>query len=175
MHERGETRKAGWGRWLPVGALAAVATSLALGTGTAYAGPTQTQSGAGSTVDGAGTLGFGTTGGSSSFTGASLAFLLLLGVVSLGTGALLRVAPATPPRTGGARVRVRPAGPVALSPREREILELIALGEGTRAIAGRLFLSEDTVKTHVRRILDKLEARTRAEAVAIAIRSGRMP
>jgi DNA-binding NarL/FixJ family response regulator len=57
-----------------------------------------------------------------------------------------------------------------LSPREREVLELMAEGLRNREIAERLFLSEATVKTHVRHLLDKLRLRNRAEAAAFATR-----
>jgi DNA-binding NarL/FixJ family response regulator len=57
-----------------------------------------------------------------------------------------------------------------LSPREREVLELMAQGLRNREIAERLFLSEATIKTHVRHLLDKLRLRNRAEAAAFATR-----
>jgi len=57
-----------------------------------------------------------------------------------------------------------------LSPREREVLELVAGGLRNREIADALFLSEATVKTHVRHVLDKLRLRNRAEAAAFATR-----
>ena len=57
-----------------------------------------------------------------------------------------------------------------LSPREREVLEQMADGLRNREIAERLFLSEATVKTHVRHVLDKLRLRNRAEAAAFAAR-----
>jgi DNA-binding NarL/FixJ family response regulator len=60
-----------------------------------------------------------------------------------------------------------------LSPREREVLELMAEGLRNREIAERLFLSEATVKTHVRHLLDKLRLRNRAEAAAFATRVAR--
>jgi DNA-binding NarL/FixJ family response regulator len=53
-----------------------------------------------------------------------------------------------------------------LTPRQLEILQLIAAGETTSEIAGRLFLSPETVRWHVKAILRKLKARTRAEAAA---------
>ena len=59
-----------------------------------------------------------------------------------------------------------------LSRRELEILELIGDGLFNREIAERLFLSEDTVKTHVHHVLAKLRARSRAHAVAISLRRG---
>ncbi len=61
-----------------------------------------------------------------------------------------------------------------LSPREREVLELLAHGLKNREIAERLFLSEATVKTHVRHLLDKLRLRNRAEAAAFATRVARL-
>ena len=59
-----------------------------------------------------------------------------------------------------------------LTPREREVLELVAEGMSNRAIAERLGNSEHTVKFHVSSLLGKLGAVTRAELVAIAIRRG---
>jgi DNA-binding NarL/FixJ family response regulator len=56
--------------------------------------------------------------------------------------------------------------PERLTPRQLEILQLIAAGETTSEIAGRLFLSPETVRWHVKAILRKLKARTRAEAAA---------
>lgn len=59
-----------------------------------------------------------------------------------------------------------------LTPRERDVLTLLAEGHGTTAIAERLFISPKTVGTHIQRILAKLGMRTRAEAVAFAYREG---
>ncbi len=53
-----------------------------------------------------------------------------------------------------------------LSPREREVLDLVAIGLRNAEIAAALFISASTVKVHVRHICEKLGARTRAEAVA---------
>jgi two-component system NarL family response regulator len=61
-----------------------------------------------------------------------------------------------------------------LSPREREVLALMAQGLRNREIAERLFLSEATIKTHVRHLLDKLRLRNRAEAAAFATRVTRL-
>ena len=57
----------------------------------------------------------------------------------------------------------------ALSPREREILELLAEGLNGHAIAKRLFLSPETVRTHVRNATTKLGAKTRVQAVALVV------
>ncbi len=75
----------------------------------------------------------------------------------------------------GARVPVRlptPPGLIPLSPREREILALVADGLGNKIVAARLGISEHTVKTHVTSIFTKLGAESRAEAVAIGARIG---
>ena len=58
-----------------------------------------------------------------------------------------------------------------LSVREREVLELIGQGLRNREIAERLIVSEATVKTHVRHVLEKLRLRNRAEAAAFAARA----
>jgi DNA-binding NarL/FixJ family response regulator len=59
-----------------------------------------------------------------------------------------------------------------LTGREREVLEMLAQGRGNKDIAGRLKISEHTVKFHVASILGKLGAGTRTEAVSIALRRG---
>ena len=58
----------------------------------------------------------------------------------------------------------------SLTQREREILQLLADGMSNADVAQRLFISQETVKSHVRHILVKLEADTRTQAVAIALR-----
>ncbi|MEZ5316755.1 MAG: LuxR C-terminal-related transcriptional regulator [Vicinamibacterales bacterium] len=55
-----------------------------------------------------------------------------------------------------------------ITPRELEILKLIAEGLSTREMAGRLFVSENTVKTHCSRLFDKLGANRRTKAVQVA-------
>lgn len=62
--------------------------------------------------------------------------------------------------------------PAPLSYREVEILQRVAYGASTREVAEELGISAHTVKTHMDRIFDKLEANDRAQAVAIAVRSG---
>jgi DNA-binding NarL/FixJ family response regulator len=69
---------------------------------------------------------------------------------------------------GGRELEPDPLG--ALSEREREVLGLLAEGLRNREIAERLVISEATVKTHVRHVLEKLRFRNRAEAAAFAAR-----
>ena len=70
---------------------------------------------------------------------------------------------------GEIRRRAEPEGPV-LSPREREVLALIASGASIPAIAQELFLAPSTIKTHVQRLYEKLGVSDRAAAVAEAMR-----
>lgn len=64
------------------------------------------------------------------------------------------------------------SAPARLTPREHEVLRLLADGLNQKEIAGRLVISRKTVGTHIERILDKLEVHSRAEAVAVAYRDG---
>ena len=63
-------------------------------------------------------------------------------------------------------------GDRTLTSRQREILQMLADGLQTESVAKRLGLSTETVRTHTKRILAKLHADTRTQAVAIAIRNG---
>lgn len=65
------------------------------------------------------------------------------------------------------RLDVRCENDTDLTPREREVLVLMGGGATNAAIASRLFISENTVKSHVKHILQKLGAGNRAEAVAL--------
>jgi DNA-binding NarL/FixJ family response regulator len=81
---------------------------------------------------------------------------------------LLALGAHEPPAGAAARP---PASPVKeLSEREIEVLQLLGQGLRNREIATRLFISEATVKTHVRHVLEKLRIRNRAEAAAFAAR-----
>ena len=59
-----------------------------------------------------------------------------------------------------------------LSPREVEVLQMVAQGATNRQIADSLFISENTVKTHLRNIMDKLHLANRSQAAAYAIQKG---
>lgn len=68
--------------------------------------------------------------------------------------------------------RVTTPAPPRLSTREEEVLALLADGLGTSEIAGRLYLSESTAKTHITHIYQKLGAANRAQALVTAMRLG---
>src|SRR3954447_3521372 len=69
--------------------------------------------------------------------------------------------------------RARRAG--QLTRREQESLRLVAMGMTTIAAAEQLGISPETVRTHVRNAMNKLGARTRAQAIAVAMRDGEIP
>ena len=72
------------------------------------------------------------------------------------------------------RVAERSSGD-QLSARELEVLRLLVEGASNKAIAGRLSLSENTVKSHISHIFGKLGVQSRAEAVAVALQRGLVP
>jgi DNA-binding NarL/FixJ family response regulator len=59
-----------------------------------------------------------------------------------------------------------------LSDRERQVLDLLAEGLGVSAIAGKLYISESTAKTHIAKVYEKLGAANRAQALVAAMRMG---
>ena len=72
----------------------------------------------------------------------------------------------------GSSTSTRRSGSGTLSERECEVLEQIARGHSIEDISAELFLSPHTVRTHIKNILRKMGARTRAHAVAMAISEG---
>jgi DNA-binding CsgD family transcriptional regulator len=74
-----------------------------------------------------------------------------------------------------ASLRKGPEDAYGLSPRERDVLNILAEGRTDRDIAGRLFISERTVHVHVRHILSKLGVSSRTQAAGVAIRQGLVP
>jgi DNA-binding NarL/FixJ family response regulator len=101
---------------------------------------------------------------------------LLTGIRTVAGGAALLDPEVTRRLVGRYAARIRPVDGAprdsALSPRELEVLRLIADGLSNSEIAGTLQLSQETVKTFVSRILTKLELRDRVQAVVYAYRNG---
>ena len=97
--------------------------------------------------------------------GTPAASLALADAVEL--AANLRAEPRPAPDRSAA-----PADPFGLSPREREVLALLAAQHTDREIAERLFISPHTASTHVKRVLAKLDAANRREAAALAAHHG---
>lgn len=77
--------------------------------------------------------------------------------------------------TAGAQAKVPADEEANLSPREDEVLRLVAQGATNREIADSLFISENTVKTHLRNIMDKLHLANRSQAAAYAVKRGLVP
>ena len=72
-------------------------------------------------------------------------------------------------------VRTESVERLGVTPREMEILQLIAAGLSNREIAERLFVSENTVKTHAANLFEKLQAKRRTQAVQAAKVAGLLP
>jgi two-component system, NarL family, nitrate/nitrite response regulator NarL len=70
-----------------------------------------------------------------------------------------------------ATAAMRPGATLELTRRERQVLQLVADGLANREVGDVLYVTEDTVKSHIRNILAKLGASSRANAVAIGIRA----
>jgi DNA-binding NarL/FixJ family response regulator len=103
----------------------------------------------------------------------------LIGAVRTVAAGEALISPAVTRRLVGryaSRLRPEPAEPAAaaagLAPREVEVLTLIARGLSNAEIAAKLVISQETVKTHVSRLLTKLDLRDRVQAVVHAFRTG---
>lgn len=108
--------------------------------------------------------------------GPAAAHHLLLAAVARGARGLMIWNPCREvplPITGGQH-RVGPEHRVRLSERELQVLQGMAEGQSNREIGRELYLSEDTIKTHARRLYGKLGARDRAHAVALGIRNNHL-
>lgn len=101
---------------------------------------------------------------------------LLAGIRTVASGAALLAPEVTRQLVGRYADRIRPPGATAddvpLTPRELEVLRLVASGLSNAEIAATLVLSQETVKTYVSRILTKLDLRNRVQAVVYAYRRG---
>ncbi|MBQ1083492.1 response regulator transcription factor [Nocardiopsis sp. B62] len=101
---------------------------------------------------------------------------LLNGIRTVASGAALLAPEVTRQLVGRFAARIRPTHApethLPLTPREREVLGLIANGLSNGEIATSLFISQETVKTFVSRILTKLDLRDRVQAVVYAYRHG---
>ncbi|HEY4734360.1 MAG TPA: response regulator transcription factor [Gemmatimonadaceae bacterium] len=88
---------------------------------------------------------------------------------------IVREVPVPVPAGGEFAVNSASVQRLGLTPRELEILALIAEGLSTREIAERIYVSENTVKTHSANLFSKLNARRRTQAVQIAKEAGVIP
>ncbi len=77
-------------------------------------------------------------------------------------------------RRAGPRAHTAPSALAALTPREREVLVLMAEGRSNSEISAQLFVSDATTRTHVARIIGKTGSRDRTQAVVLAYQSGLM-
>jgi ATP/maltotriose-dependent transcriptional regulator MalT len=98
-----------------------------------------------------------------------------LGLKLTGKKEVLVVKEVTVPATVPFALNEQRLKDLGITKRELEILELIAQGMSNREIADKLFVSENTVKTHSSRVFDKLNAKRRTQAVQIAKEIGLLP
>jgi DNA-binding CsgD family transcriptional regulator len=91
-------------------------------------------------------------------------------IATLGERARLELAEGAVPSPARSQAEVAPADPFALTPRERQVLVLIAEGATNRQIGAALYMAEKTASVHVSRILSKLGVHSRTQAAAVAHR-----
>lgn len=92
----------------------------------------------------------------------------IFAVAGIWLGLKLTKAPIVIEETPAFQINQHKIAQLGLTPRELEILQHIAAGLSNKEIAAKLYVSENTVKTHSSRIFDKLNARRRTQAVQIA-------
>ena len=95
-------------------------------------------------------------------------------VASISPGCHLASFQVAPEPAGRSEPRIVENPPGTLTAREREVMTYLARGFKAQTIAELTFLSRDTVRTHVRNAMRKLDARSRPHAVALAIKSGQI-
>lgn len=100
--------------------------------------------------------------------------LVALGFLALGVWVGMRLLP-RPPETPAEDGNPKAQASLGISGRELEVLQELALGYSNKEIAQRLGVSPNTVKTHVARLFEKLEARRRTEAILKARQLGIVP
>ncbi|NDK37334.1 DNA-binding response regulator [Pseudoxanthomonas gei] len=100
--------------------------------------------------------------------------LLATGFLALGVWLGVRLLARRPPGEQG-EGNPQAVAALGISPRELEVLQQIAAGHSNKEIAARLHVSPNTVKTHVARLLEKLEARRRTDALRRARELGLVP
>jgi len=94
------------------------------------------------------------------------AYVALVAAAFLGLGVWVGVVALRPRvQTGDFQTNVQALAALGITAREHEVLRLLAAGNSNKQIAGRLHLSPNTVKTHIARLYEKLEAARRTEAV----------
>lgn len=106
-------------------------------------------------------------------SGGVYLFLVAAGFLALGVFVGARAFAAPPPAPFDGNPKARAA--LGLSERELEVLHELAAGHSNKEIAARLHVSPNTVKTHVARVLDKLDARRRTAAIRRARELGLLP
>lgn len=104
--------------------------------------------------------------------GACLVHLLENGNASVLDGLVARMRSAVEPRGPGPAPPPVPPSSLRLTPRELEVVRLLASGYGSLNIAARLGLSHATVRNHIQKLLRRLEVHSQVEAVSVAFRRG---
>jgi NarL family two-component system response regulator LiaR len=106
---------------------------------------------------------------------ATLGIWLGLKLTAKAPTVVVKEVPGAPPGGGAFIPNDQKRNDLGITPREFEILRLIAQGMSNREIAEHLFVSENTVKTHSSRVFDKLGARRRTQAVQFGKEFGLLP